>query len=97
MGRVTGPPSGASVEPARWSEIRSVHDEGDTIVITTRNGSALLIPRRAFGKGIDRQRFVNDVEAWQQTCIEPDLIFRPADRLHVTLPAAFRDPAIDSI
>lgn len=48
----------------RWSEIRSVHDEDGTVVITTHNGSAMLIPRRAFDEGIDRQRFVADVVAW---------------------------------
>lgn len=50
----------------RWSEIRSVRAEGDTVVITTLKGSAMLIPRRAFGVGTDRQQFVIDVEAWHR-------------------------------
>jgi hypothetical protein len=50
----------------RWSEIRSVHDDGDTVVITTLKGSAMLIPRRAFDEGIDRQQFVIDIEAWHR-------------------------------
>lgn len=50
----------------RWSEIRSVHDDGVTIVITTRRGNAMLIPRRAFGEGIDRQQFASDIEAWHR-------------------------------
>lgn len=49
----------------RWSEIRSVHDDGEAVVITTRKGSAMLIPRRAFGAGTDRQQFVIDIEAWR--------------------------------
>lgn len=50
----------------QWSEIRSVHDDGDAVVITTHKGNAMLITRRAFGEGIDRQRFVIDVEAWHR-------------------------------
>ncbi len=50
----------------RWSEIRSVHDDGDTIVITSRNGNAMLIPQRAFGEGVDRQQFAIDIEAWHR-------------------------------
>lgn len=49
-----------------WSEIRSVHDDGDTVVITTRKGNAMLIPRRAFGNSIDRKQFVVDIEAWHK-------------------------------
>lgn len=50
----------------RWSEIRSVHDDGDTVVITTRNGSAMLIPRRAFGEVIDREQFVVEIQGWHR-------------------------------
>jgi hypothetical protein len=48
----------------RWTEIQSVQDDGDTVVLTTRRGNAMLIPRRAFGDGVDRQQFVADVRAW---------------------------------
>ena len=48
----------------RWSAIRSVHDDGNTVVLTTRQGNAMLIPYRAFGDGIDREQFVADVRAW---------------------------------
>jgi YcxB-like protein len=48
----------------RWSAIRSVDDDGNTIVLTMRQGNAMLIPYRAFGDGIDRQQFVSDVRAW---------------------------------
>lgn len=47
----------------RWSEIRSVHDDGETIVLTTRQG-AMLIPRRAFGDVVDRGKFIADIKAW---------------------------------
>ena len=50
----------------RWSEIRSVHDDGDAVVITSLEGNAMLIPRRAFGVGTDRQQFVIDIEAWHR-------------------------------
>lgn len=47
----------------RWSQIGTVVDDGDTVVLGLRNGNAMLIPRRAFG-GLDRQQFVADVRAW---------------------------------
>lgn len=66
----------------RWFEIRSVHHDDSTIAITTRNGSAMLIPRRAFAEGIDRQRFVADVEAWhtgaEKTAPLPNLTWKGA-------------------
>lgn len=49
----------------QWSEIHSVQDDGNILVLTTRRGNAMLIPRRAFGDGIDRKQFVSDVQAWQ--------------------------------
>lgn len=50
----------------RWSEIRSVYDDGNAVVITTRKGNAMLIPRRAFGEGIDRHQFVADIDGWHR-------------------------------
>jgi hypothetical protein len=47
-----------------WSEIRSVREEGDTVVLTTRQNSAMLIPRRAFAGGPDRGQFVADITRW---------------------------------
>lgn len=58
IGRISG--------ARRWSEIRSVNDDGDAVIITTRKGSAMLIPRRAFGQGIDRQQFVVDIDGWHR-------------------------------
>jgi hypothetical protein len=53
----------------RWFEIQSVYDDGNTVAITTRNGSAMIIPHRAFSEGIDRQRFVADIEAWHRRAV----------------------------
>jgi len=71
----------------RWFEIQSVHDDDNTLVLTTRNGSAMIIPRRAFGEGIDRQRFVADIEAWHRRAAvpteDPNLTWKGAS-VHVT-------------
>lgn len=55
----------------RWFEIRSVQDSDDAVVITTRNGNTMLIPRRALGEGIDRRQFMADIEEWQRRAVEP--------------------------
>jgi hypothetical protein len=55
----------------RWSEIGSVQDDGNTVVLTTSQGNAMLIPRRAFPAGIDRQQFVVDVRAWHGRAAAP--------------------------
>jgi hypothetical protein len=47
-----------------WSEIRSVDDDGDTVILTGRQNSAMLIPRRAFAGGPDRAQFVADITRW---------------------------------
>jgi hypothetical protein len=48
----------------RWEDIREVHDDGESIVLTTQGGNAMLIPRRAFGGPSDRQQFFADVVRW---------------------------------
>ena len=66
----------------RWFEIQAVRDDGNTLVITGRNGSAMIIPRRAFGEGVDRQQLVADIEAWHRraadTTREPNLTWKGA-------------------
>jgi hypothetical protein len=47
----------------RWSEVRRVHDNGETVVLTIRQG-AMLIPRRAFAGDPDRVQFVADIKRW---------------------------------
>jgi hypothetical protein len=47
-----------------WTQIRSIHDDGETVVLTTEQGSAMLIPRRAFAGAPDRGRFVADIKRW---------------------------------
>lgn len=47
-----------------WSEIGRVEDDGETIVLTTRKGNAMLIPRRAFGDLVDRGQVFSDIKKW---------------------------------
>jgi hypothetical protein len=47
-----------------WSEIRSLHDDGETIVLTGRNGNSMLIPRRAFEDAASRAIFLSDAKRW---------------------------------
>lgn len=66
----------------RWFEIQSVRDDGNTLAITSHNGNAMIIPRRAFGEGIDRERFVAEIEAWHKRAANitrcPDLTWKGA-------------------
>jgi hypothetical protein len=48
----------------RWADIHTVHDDGESIVLTSHGGNAMLIPRRAFGSPSDRQQFFADVSRW---------------------------------
>jgi hypothetical protein len=52
-----------------WSEIQRVQDEGESVVLTTRQGNAMLIPRRAFADGPDRGQFVADIMRWHAEAI----------------------------
>ena len=47
-----------------WSEIQSVQDDGETVILTTRQGNAILVPRRAFAGVVDRGQFVADIRRW---------------------------------
>ena len=47
-----------------WSEIQSVHDDGTTVVLTARQGNAMLVPQRAFAGAVDRGQFVADIKTW---------------------------------
>jgi hypothetical protein len=47
-----------------WPEIQSIHDGGETVVLMTRQGNAMLIPRRAFVGAPDRGQFVADIKRW---------------------------------
>ncbi len=53
----------------KWSEIRSIDDRDGTVVITSRNGNAMLIPERAFVVGMDRRRIVSDITKWQSQAV----------------------------
>ena len=47
-----------------WSEIREIERREDAVVITTRQGNALLIPTRAFESAQQRIQFITDVTQW---------------------------------
>lgn len=50
---------------ATWPEIRSIEALADSVVITGKNGNALVIPLRAFPDASARQQFVADAVRWR--------------------------------
>src|SRR5262249_19777485 len=47
-----------------WTQIQSIRDDGETVVLTTLQGNAMLIPSRAFAGAPDCDRFVADIKRW---------------------------------
>jgi hypothetical protein len=47
-----------------WSEVASVEDETEAVLIRGTNGNALVVPSRAFVSPEQRQQFVSDVRSW---------------------------------
>jgi hypothetical protein len=47
-----------------WSEIESLRADHDVVVITSRDGNALLVPPTAFTGPDEQGKFVRDAQAW---------------------------------
>ncbi len=47
-----------------WTNVASVRQDGDKIVISNVNGNAFVIPPRAFGHEASRQEFFAEALAW---------------------------------
>ena len=50
-----------------WGEVASVQEDSGKVVITNKNGNALIVPERAFISSDDRDRFYNDIKDWHAT------------------------------
>ena len=56
IGRLTG--------SRAWSEVASIVEDGEAVMIKGTNGNALVVPSRAFESAEQRHQFVIDVRAW---------------------------------
>jgi len=56
IGRLTGSRS--------WSEVASIDEEAEVVMIRGTNGNALVVPSRAFESPEHRRQFVSDVRMW---------------------------------
>jgi hypothetical protein len=50
----------------RWTEIASVHEAKDSVVITSTTGNALIVPARAFANESLKAQFVKDSQDWHR-------------------------------
>jgi hypothetical protein len=50
----------------RWAEIGPVTEDADHVVLTSKSGNALLIPKNAFDSADHVRRFVDSVREWQR-------------------------------
>jgi len=48
----------------KWSDVSSVVDNGEEIIVTGKNRNALIIPKRAFQTEAARQEFFRDATTW---------------------------------
>ena|ERR1051325_3121152 len=48
----------------KWSEVSTIVDNGEEIVVTGKNRNAFIIPRRAFQTQAARREFFRDAKAW---------------------------------
>ena len=58
IGRVSG--------ARKWSEIASVSESAGFVVITSKNGNALVVPSRVLPDPGSWQQFVKDAHSWHQ-------------------------------
>lgn len=47
-----------------WTEVASIHEDSGAVIITSRNGNALIVPARAFQTTDTKERFIRDIRAW---------------------------------
>ena len=47
-----------------WNEVKSITEKNNYIIITRRNGNAMLIPPRAFADGTEKEGFLADMNIW---------------------------------
>jgi len=59
IGRLTG--------SRPWSEVASVEDETEAVLIRGTNGNALVVPARAFDSPEQRRQFVSDARTWHSS------------------------------
>jgi len=50
-----------------WDEVASIQEDGEYIVITGKNGNALVVPERAFVSSPTKTEFLNDIQQWKST------------------------------
>lgn len=48
----------------RWADVVSIQDGMNLIIITGKNGNALIVPNRAFPDLASRRQFLADVRYW---------------------------------
>lgn len=49
-----------------WNEVESIRENAGSVVITGKNGNALIIPDFAFVASPTRQQFVADTQRWKE-------------------------------
>ncbi|MBI1424060.1 MAG: hypothetical protein GC149_11380 [Gammaproteobacteria bacterium] len=47
-----------------WNEVATIQNDSGKVIITSKNGNALIIPERAFIDTEDRERFLKDIKGW---------------------------------
>ncbi len=47
-----------------WKEVASIEEDSGRVIITHKNGNALIVPEKAFATPEDRKRFLDDIKAW---------------------------------
>jgi YcxB-like protein len=57
---------GAQSGQRRWQDIQRVEDHDGTILIVSKNGNAMIIPRRAFASDADRQSCFVSIQQWYE-------------------------------
>ncbi len=55
---------GARSGSIAWSEVRSIEEAGDAVVIIGANRNSLIVPFRAFTSDAHRMEFLNAARAW---------------------------------
>jgi hypothetical protein len=48
-----------------WSQIKSIENASNEIIITRRNGNAFLIPARAFQSEVELTDFLAKINSWK--------------------------------